>query len=592
MRIGYSYVRFSSDPQKDGDSVRRQTQATAAWCEANNVRLDTSKTYIDKGKSAFRGKHRAKGVLRHFLDDVEARRIPGGSVLIIENLDRLSRENPWDAVALLCSIVNAGITVVTLSPSVMTYQHNRELAPLMLAVAEFTRAHSESASKADRLTAMWTEKKRQAREEGGLVTRRLPAWIAGPPGLRVKNRLLPRDGNLRLIPERVAVVKRIFDLAAHQGYGIFAIVGLLTAEGVANFDGCRNKGKTWSKAYVRKLLTGRTVLGEYQPLKDGQPDGPPLADYYPAIIDEATWHQAQAAIARRKQHPGRTGEKVASLFTGLLWDATTGGRMLIAWQNRGPKGKRVRKQVLVNARSMEGGAESVSFPYDVFENAVLDRLHEIDPADILRTPPAGEAAELAAQLAVQEQRLRQLQANLTDGDKDVPALMQAVREQNSRVKDTARRLAVARQKESHPLSAAWGELKTRLSLAADAVHRLRIRDLLRTIVEDIRVLIVPCQLQRRPTPPRPAERCNGTRKPRPRGSHRWVWVQMTFAEAATRHFVIHHQAAGHGRPGGWACGTLRWKKDADLRDPEHVAQLTRFLLARDPATEIPLEPNP
>ena len=42
-----------------------------------------------------------------FLSEVERGDIPRGSVLIIENLDRLSRENPWDSVRSLCSHIEA-----------------------------------------------------------------------------------------------------------------------------------------------------------------------------------------------------------------------------------------------------------------------------------------------------------------------------------------------------------------------------------------------------------------------------------------------------------------------------------------------------
>ena len=50
MRIGYSYLRYSSPQQGDGDSVRRQTKSTAEWCKRHDVQLDTSHTYLDRGQ--------------------------------------------------------------------------------------------------------------------------------------------------------------------------------------------------------------------------------------------------------------------------------------------------------------------------------------------------------------------------------------------------------------------------------------------------------------------------------------------------------------------------------------------------------------
>src|SRR4051812_28631745 len=94
--IAYSYVRFSSPEQAKGDSLRRQDDAAQEWCQRNNVRLDTSTSFRDLGKSAYLGEHR-KNPDRHdlarFLKLVEDGKVPKGSFLIIENLDRLTREH-------------------------------------------------------------------------------------------------------------------------------------------------------------------------------------------------------------------------------------------------------------------------------------------------------------------------------------------------------------------------------------------------------------------------------------------------------------------------------------------------------------------
>src|SRR5262245_13937593 len=131
MRIGYSYLRYSSPQQGDGDSIRRQTKGTVEWCKRHDVQLDTTRTYQDRGRSAYHGRHRkAGGALAAFLGDVETGQIPSGSVLVVENLDRLSRKNPWQAVPLLCSLVNAGISVVTLSPGEVVYERGNDLTAL------------------------------------------------------------------------------------------------------------------------------------------------------------------------------------------------------------------------------------------------------------------------------------------------------------------------------------------------------------------------------------------------------------------------------------------------------------------------------
>src|SRR5262245_34426055 len=95
MTTAFSYLRFSSPQQAAGDSVRRQTEATAAWCQRNRVELDAVLDLRDVGVSAFKGKNRENPdlhALAAFVTAVKTGRVPSGSFLVVENLDRLSRE--------------------------------------------------------------------------------------------------------------------------------------------------------------------------------------------------------------------------------------------------------------------------------------------------------------------------------------------------------------------------------------------------------------------------------------------------------------------------------------------------------------------
>jgi DNA invertase Pin-like site-specific DNA recombinase len=79
--LAYSYVRFSTAEQAKGDSLRRQTEAAARWCQRNGVRLDTSLTLHDLGKSAFLGEHRKnpdRNALAAFLKMVERGQVARG----------------------------------------------------------------------------------------------------------------------------------------------------------------------------------------------------------------------------------------------------------------------------------------------------------------------------------------------------------------------------------------------------------------------------------------------------------------------------------------------------------------------------------
>src|SRR5687768_3108579 len=107
--IAFSYLRFSSPGQADGDSVRRQTDLRDNWLKRHpNARLDTSLTLADKGVSGFTGAHRKnpdRHALAAFLKLVEQGRVPRGSYLIVENLDRLSREDIQPALMLFLGLL-------------------------------------------------------------------------------------------------------------------------------------------------------------------------------------------------------------------------------------------------------------------------------------------------------------------------------------------------------------------------------------------------------------------------------------------------------------------------------------------------------
>src|SRR5262245_46087980 len=108
--VAYSYVRFSTPEQRKGDSLRRQTEAAAKWCEQNSVQLDTSLTLHDLGLSAYDGENlEDTAALGEFIKLCEAKRVPPGSFLIIERLDRLTRKDLREAIKLffrLTELVN------------------------------------------------------------------------------------------------------------------------------------------------------------------------------------------------------------------------------------------------------------------------------------------------------------------------------------------------------------------------------------------------------------------------------------------------------------------------------------------------------
>src|SRR5262245_16825792 len=113
MTLAFSYLRFSSPRQADGDSIRRQNQNRGNWLSDHpDVKLDTSLVLEDRGRSAFRRTNWDTYALAQFVAYIKAGRIEPGSYLLVENLDRLSREDAGRATELFLSIVNDGVVIV------------------------------------------------------------------------------------------------------------------------------------------------------------------------------------------------------------------------------------------------------------------------------------------------------------------------------------------------------------------------------------------------------------------------------------------------------------------------------------------------
>ncbi|MDZ8759649.1 recombinase family protein [Escherichia coli] len=92
MKRVISYIRFSSEKQAKGDSLRRQSKMVTDWLKAHpEYYLDQDLSFRDLGVSGFTGKH-LKGGLGDFLTAIEKGLVKAGDTLLIESLDRLSRQ--------------------------------------------------------------------------------------------------------------------------------------------------------------------------------------------------------------------------------------------------------------------------------------------------------------------------------------------------------------------------------------------------------------------------------------------------------------------------------------------------------------------
>lgn len=306
----FSYRRFSSGRQARGTSLERQTKLAQAWCQERGYELDESLSLSDLGVSAFKGDNATRGALGGFIEAIEAGKVPKGSILLVESLDRLSRATLPEAVSLLMQIVKTGVRVVSMVDNKEWNEDTiQDTMSFMLSVLLFSRAHEESSTKAKRVSAAF-----QSKRNAGLA---VVSKMHGGGWMQPKT----DKSGWELIPDKAESVRRVFELAA-SGKGGVSIARIATEENWAMPWRERKNTNGWEHTGISRLLRDRRVLGEWQPMRmvNGSltPDGDPVPNYFPAAIPDELWHRVQVALK------GRTGPKRlrgvnADIFSGLLY---------------------------------------------------------------------------------------------------------------------------------------------------------------------------------------------------------------------------------------------------------------------------------
>jgi DNA invertase Pin-like site-specific DNA recombinase len=393
----FSYLRMSSAAQLAGDSLRRQLNAAREYATTHSLDLQEDDQLSDLGVSAFTGANVAEGAgFGGFIAAVRAGKVPPGSVLLVEDLDRLSRQAILKSIGLLVELLTAGITIVTLSNQ-RTYTAATGSGDLILSIISMERAHEESRIKQVRSLAVWKNKRDNAHVRP--LTAIAPKWLR-----------LSRDrSHFEVIEERAAIVRDVFERAAN-GQGIYTIAASLNRSGVKPFGGTRGLGKGWHCSYVSKLLSNRAVLGEMQPMecidrRHRRAVGDPVKGYYPAIVSDDLFWRARHGLSQRRGRGGRKGANVANLFAGgMLRCAYCKAAMV-----RENKGRKNGSSFVCT--SVRNGIKCIRTRWSCLdlETSFLSFVHEIDIASII-SDDRGRGAELERRILALRGRLVELKA--------------------------------------------------------------------------------------------------------------------------------------------------------------------------------------
>ncbi|ELH4810874.1 recombinase family protein [Vibrio vulnificus] len=288
----YQYSRISTTMQQQGSGLQRQREDTAKLITKLSKELNLpifDKPLEDAGRSAFHGKHLENGVFGVFLAAIERNEVKSGSVLVVESLDRLSRQSPNIAQSMMLQIINKGVRIYTTIDNTM-YDSSEEPAALMMklimSVLKFTTAHEESAKKSHRTKRNIEQSCIKYFEDNTTIV------LGGKPPSWMNNDRTPK-------PEEIEDVKLMIALRM-KGYGFKVI---------ANKVNAKHGFIKWAPNTVSNILKSRALYGEKNVVAGNTKYT--LPDYYPVLISKTDW------LAMQPNHRINSTAEKNSMITGI-----------------------------------------------------------------------------------------------------------------------------------------------------------------------------------------------------------------------------------------------------------------------------------
>jgi DNA invertase Pin-like site-specific DNA recombinase len=312
------YRRFSTDEQEFGssDTLSRQLERCQDMAKAKGWTV--TEVLTDKGRSAYKREHLLPDAeLGKFMTRLRSGEFAKETILIADNLSRLSRRPVDEALAWIYEINAAGITIALADKSEV-HRANPDMAEIIARTLSLGVAHKSSQEKSEMTLLSKARLWKSAETRTGKwvnLANRPPSWLARKPTL---------DG-FDIIKERADVVRMIYQMSA-DGVGVVTIAGRLNSMDppvppFANAIKAKGQPHTWGRSSVRQILQSPNVEGDFRPIS-GVFKGQVIHDFYPRIIDADIVARARGDLAARRKVAGKSA---ASGSTNLFAGITTCG---------------------------------------------------------------------------------------------------------------------------------------------------------------------------------------------------------------------------------------------------------------------------
>ncbi|PXA04638.1 hypothetical protein DDZ13_05550 [Coraliomargarita sinensis] len=353
MRQAILYSRYSSAQQRRGDTIRRQLANGKEYAEKLGLELVE---ITDEGVSAYKKKNNTNsGNLGTLLAAAEEGKIPNGTILIVESLDRVSRQSPLDALDIFKRFLKAGMEIHTLMDGQVytweTVQSNLML--LMGSIMYMSRAYDESRHKSKRIGESIKKRKEKVISGEGIWLGSKPHWIRTV------------DGEVCVDEDSAETVRYIFKLYL-EGYGASRVCKKINAEGIKSA-----RGRKWEYKVVQDLLKNPAVYGVLRI------SGDEIENYYPAVVSKEDFNRAQHERALRTPKKGRASVNHKNVFSGLLKCGKCGNSMYFTQVGSVSRNdKRYHAYKCGTKRSSQ--CENPSIKFDIFRSIFFNWFKDLD----------------------------------------------------------------------------------------------------------------------------------------------------------------------------------------------------------------------
>ncbi|MDA8516628.1 recombinase zinc beta ribbon domain-containing protein [Citrobacter sp. Igbk 16] len=278
----WSYARISTMNQVDGFGIQRQVNTINQFLQYITLdhrlpfTLDTENItqMVSEGKSAFRGKNwKPNTELGKYRKMVMDGVLPD-SVLIAENLDRLTRLDPFQAVEIISGLINRGTTILEIETG-MTYSRYIPESITVLTM-QINRANGESKRKSVMM-------KKSHENRFGNVSKVRPRWFD----------VVEIDGIKQYRTNSTAkAIQRMYNDYVN---------GIGAAQIVRTYERTDN-GKPWTLVTVLRALSDKRVADDAR---------------YPPIVDKELYERVQA-MKISSAPKGNTHQKnMLNVFSGM-----------------------------------------------------------------------------------------------------------------------------------------------------------------------------------------------------------------------------------------------------------------------------------